>query len=47
MTCASAGTFLVLSLAMELQEREARYGAMGVCVGSGHGVALVIEGASG
>jgi acetyl-CoA acetyltransferase family protein len=38
-----SGTRLVLSLTTELQEREARYGAIGVCVGSGQGVALVIE----
>ncbi len=38
-----SGTRLVLSLTTELQERESRYGAIGVCVGSGQGVALVIE----
>jgi 3-oxo-5,6-didehydrosuberyl-CoA/3-oxoadipyl-CoA thiolase len=38
-----SGTRLVLSLTTELQERQARYGAIGVCVGSGQGVALVIE----
>jgi len=27
----------------ELHEREARYGVIGVCVGSGQGVAAVIE----
>jgi 3-oxo-5,6-didehydrosuberyl-CoA/3-oxoadipyl-CoA thiolase len=37
----------VLSLTTELQERESRYGAIGVCVGSGQGVALVIERVSG
>ena len=42
-----SGTRLVLSLTTELQEREARYGAIGVCVGSGQGVALVIERAPG
>ncbi len=38
-----SGTRLVLSLSTELRERGARYGAIGVCVGSGQGVALVIE----
>jgi 3-oxo-5,6-didehydrosuberyl-CoA/3-oxoadipyl-CoA thiolase len=33
----------VLTLATELREREARYGVVGICVGSGQGVALVIE----
>ena len=42
-----SGTRLVLSLTTELEEREARYGAIGVCVGSGQGVALVIERAPG
>jgi acetyl-CoA acetyltransferase family protein len=38
-----SGTRLVVSLTTELQEREARYGVIGVCVGSGQGVALLIE----
>jgi 3-oxo-5,6-didehydrosuberyl-CoA/3-oxoadipyl-CoA thiolase len=38
-----SGTRLVLTLATELRERELRYGAIGVCVGSGQGVSLVIE----
>jgi acetyl-CoA acetyltransferase family protein len=38
-----SGTRLVLSLSTELRERDARYGVIGVCVGSGQGVALVIE----
>jgi acetyl-CoA acetyltransferase family protein len=38
-----SGTRLVVSLTTELQEREARYGIIGVCVGSGQGVALLIE----
>jgi acetyl-CoA acetyltransferase len=33
----------VLTLATELREREGRYGVVGICVGSGQGVALVIE----
>jgi acetyl-CoA acetyltransferase family protein len=39
----SSGTRYVLTLATELWLREARYGILGVCVGSGQGVALVLE----
>jgi acetyl-CoA acetyltransferase family protein len=39
----SSGTRYVLTLATELHHREARYGVLGVCVGSGQGVALVLE----
>ena len=39
----SSGTRYVLTLATELRERELRYGVLGVCVGSGQGVALVLE----
>jgi acetyl-CoA acetyltransferase family protein len=39
----SSGTRYVLTLATELRVREARYGVLGVCVGSGQGVALVLE----
>jgi acetyl-CoA acetyltransferase family protein len=39
----SSGTRYVLTLATELRLRELRYGALGVCVGSGQGVALVLE----
>ncbi|HWF55355.1 MAG TPA: thiolase family protein [Solirubrobacteraceae bacterium] len=39
----SSGTRYVLTLATELRERGVRYGALGVCVGSGQGVALVLE----
>jgi acetyl-CoA acetyltransferase family protein len=39
----SSGTRYVLTLATELRARGARYGIAGVCVGSGQGVALVIE----
>jgi acetyl-CoA acetyltransferase family protein len=39
----SSGTRYVLTLATELRARQARYGILGVCVGSGQGVALVIE----
>ena len=36
-------TRYVLTLATELRERNARYGAIGVCVGSGQAVAVVLE----
>ncbi len=39
----SSGTRYVLTLATELQQRGARYGVLGVCVGSGQGVALLLE----
>ena len=39
----SSGTRYVLTLATELRERGSRYGVLGVCVGSGQGVALVLE----
>ena len=42
----SSGTRYVLTLATELKLRGARYGVLGVCVGSGQGVALVLENAS-
>ncbi len=42
----SSGTRYVLTLATELHLRQARYGVLGVCVGSGQGVALVLENAS-
>ena len=39
----SSGTRYVLTLATELRERGASYGVAGVCVGSGQGVAIVLE----
>jgi acetyl-CoA acetyltransferase family protein len=39
----SSGTRYVLTLATELNLRGARFGVLGVCVGSGQGVALVLE----
>ena len=42
----SSGTRYVLTLATELSLRHLRYGVLGVCVGSGQGVALVLESAS-
>ena len=41
----SSGTRYVLTLATELAERGLRYGILGVCVGSGQGVALLLENA--
>jgi acetyl-CoA acetyltransferase family protein len=42
----SSGTRYVLTLATELHLRQVRYGVLGVCVGSGQGVALVLENAA-
>ncbi len=39
----SSGTRYVLTLSIELAQRKARYGVLAVCVGSGQGVALVLE----
>jgi acetyl-CoA acetyltransferase len=39
----ASGTHYVLTLAPELRLREARYALLGVCVGSGHGVTLVLK----
>jgi acetyl-CoA acetyltransferase len=39
----SSGTRYVLTLATELRHRDARYGVLGVCIGSGQGVAVVLE----
>lgn len=39
----SSGTRYLLTLATELRLRDARHGVLGVCVGSGQGVALVLE----
>ncbi len=41
----SSGTRYVLTLATELSMRQVRFGVLGVCVGSGQGVALVLENA--
>jgi acetyl-CoA acetyltransferase family protein len=38
-----SGTRCVLTLVTELQERQARHGCIGICVGSGPGVAAIIE----
>jgi acetyl-CoA acetyltransferase family protein len=38
-----SGTRGVLTLATELAERGVRYGCLGICVGSGQGVAIVLE----
>jgi acetyl-CoA acetyltransferase len=39
----ATGARYVLTLATELRELKARYGVVGVCIGSGQGVALVLE----
>jgi acetyl-CoA acetyltransferase family protein len=39
----ATGTRYILTLAIELRERNARYGAVGVCIGSGQGLAVVLE----
>ncbi len=39
----ASGTRYVLTLATELRERNARFGVIGVCIGSGQGIALVLE----
>jgi acetyl-CoA acetyltransferase family protein len=39
----ASGARYVLTLSTELRQRGLRYGAIGVCIGSGQGVALVIE----
>jgi len=39
----ATGTRYMLSLAIELRERNAHYGAVGVCIGSGQGLAVVLE----
>lgn len=40
----ATGTRYLLTLATELRERGARYGVIGVCIGSGQAVAVVLEG---
>ena len=39
----ATGTRYVLTLATEVRERNGRYGAVGVCIGSGQAVAVVLE----
>ena len=39
----ATGARYALTLALELRERGARYGVVGVCIGSGQGVAVVLE----
>jgi 3-oxo-5,6-didehydrosuberyl-CoA/3-oxoadipyl-CoA thiolase len=39
----ATGGRYVITLATELRQREARYGAVGICIGSGQGVALILE----
>jgi acetyl-CoA acetyltransferase family protein len=39
----ASGTRLILTLAIELKKRNARYGLVSLCVGGGMGIAMVIE----
>jgi acetyl-CoA acyltransferase 2 len=39
----ASGTRLLLTLAIELQKRKARYGLASLCIGGGMGIAMVIE----
>ena len=39
----ATGTRYLLTLATELAERGARYGGIGICIGSGQAVAVVLE----
>ncbi|OBG27324.1 hypothetical protein [Mycobacterium sp. 852002-51057_SCH5723018] len=39
----ATGTRYMLTLAIELRERNARYGAVGACIGSGQRLAVVLE----
>ena len=39
----ATGTRYLLTLSIELRERGARYGVIGVCIGSGQAVAVVVE----
>lgn len=39
----ASGTRLLLTLAIELKKRQARYGLVSLCVGGGMGIAMVIE----
>ncbi|UMB69737.1 thiolase family protein [Mycobacterium paraterrae] len=41
----ATGARYALSLALELKEKGARYGVAGVCIGSGQGIAVVLENA--
>jgi len=39
----ASGTRLLLTLAVELKKRKARYGVVSLCIGGGQGIAMVIE----
>jgi acetyl-CoA acetyltransferase family protein len=43
----ATGTRLLLTLALELRRRKARYGLASACIGGGQGIAVVIENAAG
>jgi 3-oxo-5,6-didehydrosuberyl-CoA/3-oxoadipyl-CoA thiolase len=39
----ASGTRYLLSLAISMRERNARYGVLGLCAGSGRGMAVLLE----
>lgn len=39
----ASGTRYLLTLAISMREQRARYGVLGVCAGSGQGVAVLLE----
>jgi len=39
----ASGTRYLLTLAISMREQNARYGVLGVCAGSGQGVAVLLE----
>jgi acetyl-CoA acetyltransferase len=42
----ATGARLLLTLALELRRRRARYGLATACIGGGQGIAMVLEGAA-
>jgi acetyl-CoA C-acetyltransferase len=40
----ASGARLLLTLALELRRRQARYGVAAACIGGGQGIAMVLEG---
>jgi acetyl-CoA acetyltransferase family protein len=40
---AASGTRLILTLAIELKKRKARYGMVSLCIGGGQGIAMILE----
>jgi acetyl-CoA acetyltransferase len=39
----ASGTRYLLTLALSMRQHHARYGVLGVCAGSGQGVAILLE----